>query len=1208
MSNFLSFLNEQLSRLFTKQIGEQTKNYQGKPLSPIILTSNDASYKSVEELESVLNLKNVNNIALTGGYGSGKSSIILTLENKLKEKYSFLRISLSTFYVKEIEQNDIEYGIVKHILYKSDPDTIFQTRFKRIKHISKKDICKWSWATLCFIFSFIVVFEPSWLIIDSVISLYYKICGSADSARTIAYFADYFGIVYIIIFSFSLFGKLLSKILKMRIHSFKAKECELTIDADSSIFDKYIDEIVYYFNASPYNIVIFEDLDRFADPRLTFLKLRELNILLNESETFKKDEKSIKFIYAIRDDLFIDDIRTKCFDYIIPVVPVIDSYNAGDYIIKYNKELFNIANTNQLYELGSYIKGMRELNNILNEYSLYKKTLKYVPSQIKLLAFTIYKNNFPADYALLHEKRGFLYSVISNKSMFAGILTSKEQEAYDKITIEIDRLDEQIKTQRKLAIDGYIQKYRAIAFYVNTKRISIEEFVSDSVKFELLRNNKITKYDYKDIYNEEAGTSNLDCDFRTTTSRYVNSDFDDQYNRLLINSAELDEQESKLRIVIDRVHNSSFKHILHQIKDTNAIKGKLRELAKQEKDEGQKVDIELICEYVQFLMYNGYLDSDYSSYLSFYHEGYLTENDNAFFSAIIRGEALSYDLPLCNIDKLCSIISTERFNQRGILNYSLFDYLIKTKKVDHIESVIRVAREYLDFIIGYSKNSKYKEAYIQALFNGWSESISAIFEKSADADQRTQLLVLFYKALPDIILSEDDKRSLGDTYSILIKNICEFNIEKINNYIATHEIVFSQLKETPEEALPVLDNIVSRKLYEITYTNLNIIAGEEFNHKAYTAIMHHPNKELLIYVNENIEKVVQTFPESSINEEPIAILSLANNEHIEDNWKIAYCKKQTTVLDTISNVAAKNEYIIYDNCNLLPIWTTILNSFSSKRKLPEYLKNYIVKHREELSQNKCTDDNGQTLALMTELLGNNDVIDIETYRILVYSFSETILPDEISNLDEQRVDILLEHKILDYSDSASDFIAAYSDNIKSKYIILNFQEFKDNYDLPFIISNNIAINILQSKLSLLDKVHFLNSCFDLELGQENTSYTANLICFYLTQAGISGDLNKSMLIKAITNDLEPNNWKQKIDLINLYNATFPYNLNEENQLLNSLGDEYIKFTYFRGVARLDMNEENDILLRFLEQNNHYINRVIPEADKNQFYITFRAGQ
>ena len=50
-----------------------------------------------------------------------------------------------------------------------------------------------------------------------------------------------------------------------------------------------------------------------------FVHLRELNNLLNNDDSIKR--KPIVFVYAVRDDIFSKEDRTKFFDFIIPIIP-----------------------------------------------------------------------------------------------------------------------------------------------------------------------------------------------------------------------------------------------------------------------------------------------------------------------------------------------------------------------------------------------------------------------------------------------------------------------------------------------------------------------------------------------------------------------------------------------------------------------------------------------------------------------------------------------------------------------------------------------------------------------------------------------------------------------------------------------------------------------------------------------------------------------
>lgn len=155
-------------------------------------------------------------------------------------------------------------------------------------------------------------------------------------------------------------------------------------EKNESAFNKYIGEILYYFEATKYDIFIFEDLDRFNNINI-FSKLRELNSLINES---KQINRRVIFIYALKDDMFcgeekIEDkivykdnkisykSRTKFFDFIIPVVQVANSFNACNLLITKFKDAkqFDGLNEKFISEITILINDMRILNNIYSEYT-----------------------------------------------------------------------------------------------------------------------------------------------------------------------------------------------------------------------------------------------------------------------------------------------------------------------------------------------------------------------------------------------------------------------------------------------------------------------------------------------------------------------------------------------------------------------------------------------------------------------------------------------------------------------------------------------------------------------------------------------------------------------------------------------------------------------------------------------------------------------
>lgn len=123
----------------------------------------------------------------------------------------------------------------------------------------------------------------------------------------------------LVIFSIlvAVFWAMVSNLYRSVFPRFKINEVKLPMEttlgrietANDSIFNKNMDEIVYFFEETKYRFVFFEDLDRLENSMI-FVHLRELNKILNNYELIKKP---IVFIYAIKDDIFADKDRTKFF-------------------------------------------------------------------------------------------------------------------------------------------------------------------------------------------------------------------------------------------------------------------------------------------------------------------------------------------------------------------------------------------------------------------------------------------------------------------------------------------------------------------------------------------------------------------------------------------------------------------------------------------------------------------------------------------------------------------------------------------------------------------------------------------------------------------------------------------------------------------------------------------------------------------------------
>ena len=409
-----------------------------------------------EALDRAFNDNKIKNIAITGSYGSGKSSILNTYKKDSKLKF----IHISFLHFKECDKNDInicenkeesnddkeknkifnekireeilEIKIINHIInqipFKYIPYTNFNVRGKKG---FKNSIVQISFIASIF---YIILFFTQYKLNEIFILKFWK----ESKIQIILLIISIVIILCNLIFSNNFSRGILSKI------KFENIELDTSVLGKyDSFFDKYLNEIIYIFENCKAKIIVFEDIDR-LEMRIIFERLREINVLLNEK--LKNKNKVIKFCYLIRDDIFSSVDRVTFFDFIIPVISVMNGANIYEifsmYFIKFN------INNYLIKEVCKYISDIRMFKNIYNEFLIYnKKVNKYInPDYHQILSIVIYKNLFPKDFNDFNSNKGLLFNI------FGNILLKKE------ILEDIENKLEKLKKEYKNKIDNVIFK------------------------------------------------------------------------------------------------------------------------------------------------------------------------------------------------------------------------------------------------------------------------------------------------------------------------------------------------------------------------------------------------------------------------------------------------------------------------------------------------------------------------------------------------------------------------------------------------------------------------------------------------------------------------------------------------------------------------------------------------------------------------------
>ena len=425
----MKLIIDKCKQIIGKQLFENKKEDTQLPYIPLSPTD------SAEDCDVYLdalswalsNKKQIKNIAISGPYGSGKSSILQTfIKREEHKKWSFhknhfLNISLATFEAPKKSNgqenrnhhtcdNDtqrlIELSLLQQLFYRETNSKIPDSRLKKIQSLKSWKLFLQTIVSMIFIFSLIV------LILPNEMDYFFNLKESIFASNIAKYITLAVSLVVLFVF----FYKSSRSIIGLSIKKLNLKGTEIEIDKNisKSILNNHIDEIIYFFEATNYNVIIIEDLDRFGNSEV-FTKLREINLLINNSKKIKQD---IVFIYAIKDDMFLDKDRAKFFDYMLPVIPIVNFSNSGDRLKKMLKGKSIKIDNDLIDDLSLFVDDMRLLYNIMNEFHIYATKVNQQLDMNKLLAIIVYKNLFPKDFTDLSENKGELFETINSKNKY----------------------------------------------------------------------------------------------------------------------------------------------------------------------------------------------------------------------------------------------------------------------------------------------------------------------------------------------------------------------------------------------------------------------------------------------------------------------------------------------------------------------------------------------------------------------------------------------------------------------------------------------------------------------------------------------------------------------------------------------------------------------------------------------------------------------
>lgn len=481
-TSYLIVINQIIDWFKAKSNKIEEKNNAGKfiqsSLSPKILKGIELEriMPYIKRIHDGVKNPDITNIALMGSYGSGKSTIIKNFEF-LYPNYKVLNLSLGSYSKQELENQEanaeetdniddlnekLENSLVKQMIYREKNSKLPYSRFKKINHISSRKKFLLYFLFFASLVSFFYL-KDYLNFKEIILSNVEGIASKTESLDLILY--------CVLLASISiLFFQVFQTVLKQFKLS-KLNFANVSIEEDKnnfSYFNKYIDEILYYFETNKFDVVVIEDVDRFKSIRV-FEHLKELNLLLNNS---KQISREITFIYAVKEDIFSNskedieehesEIRTKFFELIIPIIPVVDTFNSREYLVPMMKEksVTNLDGNfeNFLKDISLYISDLRLLTNIVNEFFTYLDihgSLSRSMNKEALFSIIALKNLVPSAFTELQKSQGFIYEIIV-QGKFDCELIKEVNEELTIIEAEFKKIEEQINVDKLTEIKKFL--------------------------------------------------------------------------------------------------------------------------------------------------------------------------------------------------------------------------------------------------------------------------------------------------------------------------------------------------------------------------------------------------------------------------------------------------------------------------------------------------------------------------------------------------------------------------------------------------------------------------------------------------------------------------------------------------------------------------------------------------------------------------------
>lgn len=825
----------------------------------------------VGRLNDALYKQNCKNVALSGSYGSGKSSILEQFAKEAKADGHYIaKVSLANFCTgtNNIRSDSkpsttalLEREILGQLLYQGNPSKASKSSFNQVHNIPLyRQIPKiLSLSLVLFTAIIIAVFLPS--AIKGDIERWFNALASMNDDSLHHCLLLLIAIAAVTFFLTTIFSAcLLSSINNLHLKSISATGLNLSLDKevdDSSYFNKYRDELIYLFEINKYDTVIFEDIDRFDDLGI-FDELRKLNDLLNLAPGIvgKTGKKVVRFVYAVKDSIFIfgneskgaskevlGSGRVKFFDMVISVVPFISKFNANEMAAKvFASELKDAGQTDEgsnysdlLLLASPYIADMRLMVSIRNDYLVMTQEMGSPsfgsPSALGLtctgiLAIAIYKNLYPLEYEDLRIGKGKLNELYDihqkgiNRLLPQYLAATKLVQRFKEHGDLVDEIAETLGNELKEALDKRV--YSISCLSIGNNSFDTRSNYSDSifrkrfwVEFFSLNPEEFLYIGHGPNYGSEG--------VRLTKREFldlVGIDLPDIGMKVLLNDGFSDTSFASLDSKTEQLRTADFyskQDLLCPI-NTNGGEEHLESFAKIVE---QIIGDEVVCELIR----KGYIRKDFDLYISKYPTDAKPRAINFVYHCYQRGvQDLDYFLDDDDCSAVLKIIPTVHLDRPCCFNRYLLSHILgrggtpsatvgRDAVITTVNGIVNnypsSGRQVIERLLEeYPNNRGLVHKFISALLNQTERAFDIVIESSGS--------VCEIQSQRELVSYAFENMNLDTSYE------CELSSSWMSANIETMSIADAVSDETRADAVANYLNRCSITIHELSTLGIEL--------------------------------------------------------------------------------------------------------------------------------------------------------------------------------------------------------------------------------------------------------------------------------------------------------------------------------------------------------------------------------------------------